>query len=204
MAAIDNRGDTVVLQLEDNERTLMVTVFSDLAALLREDETGADVAGDNSEDQRPDSENWEARLGLVDRPRPEDPALLRLFPDVDPLDEERSKEYRRLTEFDLKQAKAHNVRIILQGLATGPNIRLGEDEVLAWMKGLNDLRLVLAVRLGIDTEETAEEIYAQRDELDESEDLTLTLYDFLTWVQDRLTVTMLSDMSEDTRGDDEQ
>ncbi|GAA1942632.1 hypothetical protein GCM10009689_24880 [Brevibacterium antiquum] len=191
MAAIDARGDDVVLKLEDNERSLMLTVFTDLAALLAEDD---------NEDGRPDSENWEARLGLVDRPRPQDPALLRLFPDVDPLDEERSKEFRRLTEFDLQQAKAHNVRIVLNGLAKGPSIALSHDEVLAWMKGLNDLRLVLAVRMGIDTEEAQEEKYAQRDDLDESEDLTLTLYDFVTWIQDRLTTTLLSDLP----GDDDE
>ncbi|GAA1866164.1 DUF2017 family protein [Brevibacterium marinum] len=190
MAAIDARGDDVVLGLEDNERSLMLTVFTDLAALLAEEE---------DEDGRPDSENWEARLGLVERPRPQDPALLRLLPDVDPLDEERSQEFRRLTEFDLKQAKAHNVRIVLNGLAKGPSITLNHDEVLAWMKGLNDLRLVLSVRLGIDTEEAQEEKYARREELEESEELTLTLYDFLTWIQDRLTTTLLSDLP----GDDE-
>lgn len=191
MAAIDARGDDVVLRLEDNERSLMLTVFTDLAALLAEEE---DAEG------RPDSENWEARLGLVDRPRPEDPALLRLFPDVDPLDEERSAEFRRLTEFDLAQAKAHNVRIIVAGLRRGSAITLSRDEVLAWMKGLNDLRLVLAVRLGIDTEEAQEDKYAHRGDLDESEELTLTLYDFLTWIQDRLTMTLLSEM----QGDDDE
>ncbi|SMX73096.1 DUF2017 family protein [Brevibacterium aurantiacum] len=188
MAAIDARGDDVVLELEDNERSLMLTVFTDLAALLAEDD---------NEDGRPDSENWEARLGLVERPRPQDPALLRLFPDLDPLDEERSREFRRLTEFDLQQAKAHNVRIVLNGLAKGSSITLNHDEVLAWMKGLNDLRLVLAVRMGIDTEEAQEEKYAQREDLDESEELTLTLYDFLTWIQDRLTTTLLSDLPGD-------
>ncbi|WP_432791229.1 DUF2017 family protein [Brevibacterium sp. K11IcPPYGO002] len=191
MAAIDARGDDVVLTLQDNERSLMLTVFTDLAALLAED-------GD-SDDDRPDSENWEARLGLVDRPRPEDPALLRLLPDVDPDDDERSAEFRRLTEFDLKQAKAHNVRIVLLGLSKGNDISLTRDEVLAWMKGLNDLRLVLAVRLEIDTEEAQEEKYAHREDLSESEDLTLTLYDFLTWIQDRLTTTLLNQM----QGDDE-
>lgn len=191
MAAIDARGDDVVLTLQDNERSLMLTVFTDLAALLAEDS--------DSDDDRPDSENWEARLGLVDRPRPEDPALLRLLPDVDPEDDERSAEFRRLTEFDLKQAKAHNVRIVLLGLSKGNDISLTRDEVLAWMKGLNDLRLVLAVRLGIDTEEAQEEKYAHREDLSESEDLTLTLYDFLTWIQDRLTTTLL----DQTQGDDE-
>lgn len=191
MAAIDARGDDVVLTLQDNERSLMLTVFTDLAALLAEDSDG--------DDDRPDSENWEARLGLVDRPRPEDPALLRLLPDVDPEDDERSAEFRRLTEFDLKQAKAHNVRIVLLGLSKGNDISLTRDEVLAWMKGLNDLRLVLAVRLGIDTEEAQEEKYAHREDLSESEDLTLTLYDFLTWIQDQLTTTLL----DQTQGDDE-
>ncbi|WP_166970723.1 DUF2017 family protein [Brevibacterium atlanticum] len=190
MAAIDARGDDIVLRLEDNERSLMLTVFTDLAALLSETDDDAD---------RPDSENWEARLGLVDRPRPEDPALLRLLPDVDPEDAERSAEFRRLTEYDLKQAKAHNVRIVLLGLSKGNDITLNRDEVLAWMKGLNDLRLVFAVRLGIDTEEAQEEKYAHREDLSESEDLTLTLYDFLTWIQDRLTTTLL----DQAQGDDE-
>ncbi|MDN5793414.1 MAG: DUF2017 domain-containing protein, partial [Brevibacterium aurantiacum] len=85
----------------------------------------------------------------------------------------------------------------LNGLAKGSSITLNHDEVLAWMKGLNDLRLVLAVRMGIDTEEAQEEKYAQREDLDESEELTLTLYDFLTWIQDRLTTTLLSDLPGD-------
>jgi hypothetical protein len=191
MAAIDARGDDIVLRLEDNERSLMLTVFTDLAELLSE--------ADDGDADRPDSENWEARLGLVDRPRPEDPALLRLLPDVDPDDEERSAEFRRLTEYDLKQAKAHNVRIVLLGLSKSSDITLTRDEVLAWMKGLNDLRLVFAVRLGIDSEEAQEEKYAHREDLSESEDLTLTLYDFLTWIQDRLTTTLL----DQGQGDDE-
>ena len=57
-----------------------------------------------------------------------------------------------------------------------------------------------AVRLGIDTEEAQEEKYAHRDQLDESEELTLTLYDFLTWIQDRLTMTLLAQM----QGDDDE
>ncbi|WP_181275471.1 DUF2017 family protein [Brevibacterium oceani] len=191
MAAIDARGDDIVLRLEDNERSLMLTVFTDLAELLSE--------ADDGDADRPDSENWEARLRLVDRPRPEDPALLRLLPDVDPDDEERSAEFRRLTEYDLKQAKAHNVRIVLLGLSKSSDITLTHDEVLAWMKGLNDLRLVFAVRLGIDSEEAQEEKYAHREDLSESEDLTLTLYDFLTWIQDRLTSTLL----DQAQGDDE-
>src|SRR5699024_4421006 len=149
MAAIDARGDDVVVRVEDNERSLMLTVFTDLSELLNED-------GDEETD-RPDTEDWEARLGPVDRPRPVDPAVLRLLPAGDHDHDDRSAESRRLTEFDPKQAKAHNVRIVLLGLSKGNDITLTHDEVLAWMKGLNDLRLVLAVRLGIDTEEAQEE-----------------------------------------------
>src|SRR5699024_10779843 len=151
MAAIDARGDDVVRRLEDNERSLMLTVFTDLSALLNED-------GDEETD-RPDSENWEARLGLVDRPRPVEPALLSLLPAVDPDDGERSAAFRRLTEFGFQQAKALNVPIVLLGLSKGNDITPPHAEVLAWMKGLNALRLVLAVRLGIDTEEAQEEKY---------------------------------------------
>ena len=39
-----------------------------------------------------------------------------------------------------------------------------------------------------------------RDQLDDSEELTLTLYAFLTWIQDRLTMTLLAQM----QGDDDE
>src|SRR5699024_5610114 len=128
------------------------------------------------------------------------PALLRLLPDVDPDDEERSAEFRRLTELDLKQAKAHNVRIVLLGLSKGNDITLTHDEVLAWMKGLNDLRLVLAVRLAIDTEEAQEEKCPHRVDLDEPQELPLPRSDFLTWIQNRPTTTLLAR----TQGDDDE
>lgn len=103
--------------------------------------------------------------------RPTDPALLRLLPDGYRDDEEAAGDFRRYTERDLREQKAANARTALrtlQGAEHGRPITMGLPEGQAWLVALNDLRLTLAVRLGVTDDEDAE-----RD----------PLYDWLTWLQ---------------------
>ena len=83
---------------------------------------------------------------------PQDPALARLFPDAYRDDAEQSGEFRRLTEPDLREAKRTNARTALATLMEhDPGEPLGLDlaEARAWLGAMNDIRLVLSVRLEI-------------------------------------------------------
>ena len=96
---------------------------------------------------------------------PEDPVLRRLFPDAYE-DSTSSSEFRRYTEYGLREKKKAHARIIYQALTSKDEIDeiapgqkpmdkgsfkliINSAELLDWLSGLNDLRLALAVRLGI-------------------------------------------------------
>ena len=84
--------------------------------------------------------------GLLDEPS--DPSLQRLFPPAyhKPEDAEHAEEYRRLMQDDLL---GHH-REALQVLATTARAtELSEEEVLAWMRAINSIRLVLGTRLDV-------------------------------------------------------
>lgn len=79
-----------------------------------------------------------------------DPSLRRLFPPAYADDPEREAEFREMVRDELLEGK-------LAAIATMESTidaeRLTEDELLAWLGALNDLRLALGTRLDI-TEET--------------------------------------------------
>jgi Domain of unknown function (DUF2017) len=88
---------------------------------------------------------------------PTDPVAERLFPPAyrDAADRERDDEYQRLVHDDLLNAKLANLDALTASLERGTvslrrwTVDLSEDEALAWLGALNDLRLALGVRLGI-------------------------------------------------------
>ena len=86
-----------------------------------------------------------------------DPVTERLFPPAyrDPGDVERQDEYRRLVHDELVAAKLANLELVTGTLERGQlrqrrwTVELTEEEALAWLGVLNDLRLALGVRLDI-------------------------------------------------------
>jgi hypothetical protein len=86
-----------------------------------------------------------------------DPVTERLFPPAyrDPGDGERQDEYRRLVHDELVAAKLANLELVTGTLERGQlrqrrwTVELTEEEALAWLGVLNDLRLALGVRLDI-------------------------------------------------------
>lgn len=120
-----------------------------------------------------------AALGIgTHTERPQDPALARLFPDGYRDDPEAAAEFRRYTEATLRDAKRRAARTALESIGK-PDERqvLTAEQAEAWLRALNDTRLVLGERLGV-TEDVEELI----DSLDE-DDPRLGLF----WVYDRLT-----------------
>jgi Domain of unknown function (DUF2017) len=115
---------------------------------------------------------------------PEDSALARLFPNGYTDDPEASADFRRYTEPGLRDAKRTAARTALATLDEPAAKRvLTPEEAEAWLRALNDTRLVLGERLGI-TEDWDELVEGLSDE-----DPRLPLffvYDRLTYLQEML------------------
>jgi Domain of unknown function (DUF2017) len=86
-----------------------------------------------------------------------DAVLERLFPNAYPDNDEYAAEFRRFTREELGDEKAANARMIVAALDVAPvshkvRVELDPAGAQAWLRGLNDIRLALAVRLGIGVE----------------------------------------------------
>ena len=81
---------------------------------------------------------------------PQDPVLARLLPDGYRDDPEAASEFRRFTEPALRSAKQQVAQQMLETLpAAGGRIALTQEQAMAWLKALNDVRLALGIRLGV-------------------------------------------------------
>jgi hypothetical protein len=88
----------------------------------------------------------------------EDPVLDRLLPDAYRDNNENAAEFRRFTEEDLADEKARNALAIATALEPRPDrkritVSLDSAAAFAWVRSLTDIRLALAVRLGIETDD---------------------------------------------------
>ncbi len=105
----------------------------------------------------------------------EDEAVDRLFPAAYPDDEERQAEFRLLAHDQLLESHLGALAVLEE---TADADHLEEDQLLAWMRALNNIRLVLGVRLGV-TEE--------RDEwprsFDDPRAPAFAMYQYLTYLQ---------------------
>lgn len=166
-----NRHGQVWLHLRDSDRGLLTDLLAQLGAMLAEPEP-----------EHPVDPLMEL-VGIDDTAvRPDDPALARLFPDAyeDPDD---AAEFRRFTQRDLRTTKLGNIEAASETLERPNPTQLTEQECLAWLGALNDLRLTLGARLELD-DEGAEEL-RRLPEQDPRHSLYL-VYDWLTYHQDRL------------------
>jgi len=107
---------------------------------------------------------------LMDAADQTDPAVQRLAPDAYPDDAEASRQFHDLTASDLltrRHADAQTVLDSLGGSVEVPRtetealeevtITLTTDQLEAWLRSLAGLRLVMASRLGIATEDDHDE-----------------------------------------------
>ncbi len=127
---------------------------------------------------------------LIDIPqtaeRPTDPAMLRLLPDAY-ADEEEAADFRRFTELDLRQGRAQRARrarATLSRVAGNGRIPLDAEEAQEWLTALNDVRLVLGTRLGIEEDS---------DPAEPARSQAHMVYDWLTWLQATLVEALLPD-----------
>jgi hypothetical protein len=94
--------------------------------------------------------------------RADDPALQRLLPDGysdagDDSSDEAAQDFRRFTHTDLLERKRTDAAVLL-GTLDGTQL-LSPEQAESWLRCLNDVRLVLAQRLGITRDGQAEELY---------------------------------------------
>jgi uncharacterized protein DUF2017 len=108
---------------------------------------------------------------------PDDPALRRLFPPAHD-DRESEKQYRSLVRDQLLGGRAEALAVVRGTLGRET---LSPKEADAWLRALNDLRLVLGTRLDV-TEDTDFDALDPRDP--RSRDLAV--YAYLSWLQEEL------------------
>ncbi len=189
------RGGTTAT-FEAAEAHLLASLTSQVVELLRD----RNAAGESD----PDPLAVQLGLGGPAEP-PEDPVLRRLLPDAYRAEsfrgaDEDAADFRRLTERSLTSLKVQNAETLLASLITGgltpglpteddPQVEVELDaaEVQAWLKALTDVRLSLAVRLGIETDEDAQ-LVAHSD--DEATAAMAEIYDWLGYVQESLVVSL--------------
>lgn len=118
--------------------------------------------------------------------RPDDPVLARLFPDAYTDDRDAAGDFRRYTEDGLRRQKRENAESVLAALpVSGGEMRLDTAGAHAWMKSLNDVRLALGTRLGVD-EETHEAFLSGQARADDADSAALHVYDWLGGLQETL------------------
>ncbi len=107
----------------------------------------------------------------------DDPAATRLNVPVYLNDPSSNEEWWRLMGPELGEARRADRRVFSRVVGSGSPVILGEGEADAFLRVLNEARLVLGARLGIEVEEDHERV---------PEDGRRVL-DYLGWVQEELT-----------------
>lgn len=153
-----------------------------------------------------DTEDGAAGLEVPDRAfgldhdHDRDPALDRLFPTGNREDEQEAAEFRRFTEQGLRQRKHQGLTTTVRTLEAASDDRwvVTRAQAPAVLVALTDIRLVMGERLGLRTDEDSTRLEELIETLaaDDPAVFALSIYDFLTWLQESLTQTLM--------GEDEQ
>jgi hypothetical protein len=145
-------------------------------------------------------------LGITGNEQPpEDPVLRRLLPNAYE-DENEASEFRRYTEQSLREKKRASAHLIYEALIPSEEewsadqpldkatieVKLKLEEVGSWLSSLNDLRLALAVRLGIgegdSSDKKSEGAKEKFEVMVESDPMkaVYAVYSWLGWLQQSL------------------
>ena len=108
---------------------------------------------------------------------PGDPSLRRLFPPAYDEAEDESA-YRDLMGGELLEGRLAALELVAQTL---DQERLDAEEADAWLRALNDLRLVLGTRLDV-----REDTFAEQLRQDDPRAPALAIYAYLSWMQEQL------------------
>ena len=183
-------GDRVSTQLEPVEQMLITALIDELSEILRRPD----------EPDRAEIDPLARELGLEGltghAPDPPDnPIAARLLPDGYRDDLEAALEFRRYTDDSLRATKLADAAVMRAGLESAADDPEGRIEIeLAeadhWVRAINDLRLALGVELGIADDPSGS---ADRWVGNERMEGRAMLYDFLTWWQDGLVLSLMGE-----------
>ncbi|WP_026534967.1 DUF2017 domain-containing protein [Arthrobacter sp. H14] len=167
--------------LEPGERDLVRKLFNDIITMLEPDTAS-------------DEDPLAAMVGLDDKAEtPSDPALFRLLPNAVNNDDDEALEFRRLTERSLRETKIGALRGAALALDSS-RIVLNPEQAQIFSRALNDVRLVLAQRLQIESAEDAERIHEVQNssQAEDVESYLALVYNFTTWLQESLMQALLT------------
>lgn len=140
-------------------------------------------------------------MGLTDGAEsPRDPAVHRLLPEAS-TDSERAAEFRRYTERTLREEKIGALRRSAMAVEHDP-VQLDSAAAVDFSRALNDVRLVLATRLNIESEEDARRVEkisnsAKVSKIDDAQTYMAVVYGFVSWLQNSLVEAMVLDLPVD-------
>ncbi|MFW7414313.1 DUF2017 family protein [Demequina sp. SO4-18] len=202
MKGFSVRGDAAVAELDDEERMVIARIVADVGLLLGGEQFGMDSPIDRDAGLDEADEIFRHLRGLEESlAEPHDPAVLRLLPTASKDDRDVADEFRRLTEGDLRDLKVARLRTMWEQLSEdGPEWAVPAADAMSTAAALTDVRLVLASRLRLDSDEDAERLHDEIDlathaiATDAEDDLEVDpervwlgmLYQALTWLQESL------------------
>ena len=173
MASIKRKGDVIRLKLEPEERMVLSGFAREVSELL-----GGMAAAD------PDPLAAMVGMGSDEATAPpEDPALRRLLPDAydDPAG---AAEFRRLTDDELRRGKTSALTRLADDVdASDGELELDNEGADIWVQALNDVRLVLGVRLGVDDDAAT---WRRTLTPDDPRQPLVSAFDWLTGMQEML------------------
>jgi hypothetical protein len=118
-----------------------------------------------------------------------DPSLERLFPPAYLQDPDLDAEYQELMRGDLIAGRLSTVEVMERTIEAR---RLSEDEVVAWLGAINDLRLVLGTRLEVTEEATGEDLPD-----DDPRASAFAVYFYLGWLEEQVVEALAESLDPD-------
>ena len=176
-----NKAGDFCIQLGQIERDLFINLSEQIIEIL----------GERNEVR--DSDPLAALVGITGYDSlPEDEVLQRLLPNAY-MDSGDSADFRRYTEFGLREKKGEHALAIRTYLieSKSDEVLLTLNQAQAWLGGMNDMRLALGVRLNI-TENTHEGLEALAD--GDPMHGVYSVYSWLGWLQESLLLALMQDM----------
>jgi hypothetical protein len=189
--------DVVVGTFAPFEIRLLRQFVHELVLLLQA-EAGAGLEPERADDDLDDEfAAITARSGIgtadaeVSLPPPDDPVIARLFPDAYE-DDESAADFRRFTQTRLVEGKHASAQAVLAMLPDDVDeddveLVLDRSAALQWLGTLNDVRLALGVRLGVEQDDDA---YWDALPDDDPRGTVHEIYQWLGWVQETLVTSL--------------
>ncbi|HEV2087300.1 MAG TPA: DUF2017 domain-containing protein [Cryptosporangiaceae bacterium] len=184
-------GDAYLVEFDADEAQAVALVVAQVAGLIQAESRTVRAA------EAPGAPAGSPAVDPTTEPSgpasPEDPALVRLFPDGYRDDAESAAELRRLTQPSLRDMKVANASTVLDDLPLeGGEVRLDDEGAEAWLLAINDARLVLGTRLDLtdDTDLTAELDEAVAADPTSPRVMAISVYHYLSFLQETLIEAM--------------